>query len=373
MSARREPPRLRLRKARGNRQAHWVILDTVNGRRHEESTGCGESDIVGAGVALDKYLARKHLTTAIKDKKDPTAIPVADVLALYARDVAPNHARPKETKQRIDALLDGFGDKVLSDINGEACREYAEKCSTMAAARRQLEELRAAINHHRQEGHCSKIVGVWLPEKPLPRERWLTRAEAAAIVRSAWYYREIQKEKQTERRSRRHVAKFTLVGLYTGSRAGRICGASFYPAPGFGYIDTDAGLFYRKPPGEKVTNKRAPPVPLPPRLLAHLKRWKENGQRFVVEWDKRPVKTVRKAFGNVVSGLKLKDVTPHTLRHTSATWLMQAGVEPWVAAGYLGMTVKTLVDNYGHHHPDHLAEAKNAFSRMKAARGAKSQ
>ena len=34
---------------------------------------------------------------------------------------------------------------------------------TAAAARRELEDLRAAINHHRREGLCSEIVSVVLP------------------------------------------------------------------------------------------------------------------------------------------------------------------------------------------------------------------
>jgi len=55
-------------------------------------------------------------------------------------------------------------------------------------------------------------------------------------------------------------------------------------------------------------------------------------------------------------------VTPHVLRHTCATWLMQAGVPRWEAAGYLGMTVETLQRVYGHHHPDHLQEASDAMS-----------
>ena len=36
-----------------------------------------------------------------------------------------------------------------------------------------------------------------------------------------------------------------------------------------------------------------------------------------------------------------KEVTPHILRHTAATWLMQAGVDLWEAAGFLGITVET--------------------------------
>ncbi len=51
------------------------------------------------------------------------------------------------------------------------------------------------------------------------------------------------------------------------------------------------------------------------------------------------------------------DVTPHTLRHTAATWLMQAGVDKWEAAGFLGMSVQMLDRVYGHHHPHHLRQA----------------
>jgi integrase len=360
----RKGPRLDLRPARGNRKAYWVILDTLSGR-HEESTGCGADDRAGAERQLQSYLARKHVTASVVNSRDPNVIPVADVLALYARDVAPGHARPKETAQRISALLMGFSDKLLGEVNGEACREHAKTCASDSAARRQLEELRAAINHHRSEGHCSQLVGVWLPPKRQPRERWLSRSEAAAFIRSAWKYREVQNYRATDRRSRQHVAKFALVGLYTGTRAGRICTASFYPAPGCGYVDVDAGVFYRRPPGARASKKVATPVPLPPRLLAHLRRWKRMGQRFVVEWERRPVKRVSKAFAAVVRALKLKDVMPHTLRHTAATWLMQAGTEPWVASGFLGMSVQTLLDNYGHHHPDFLAGARDAFARMR--------
>jgi integrase len=61
-------------------------------------------------------------------------------------------------------------------------------------------------------------------------------------------------------------------------------------------------------------------------------------------------------------------ITPHVLRHTAATWLMQAGVDLWVAAGFLGMTVKQLEDTYGHHHPDFQDEAANALRGQHAAR-----
>jgi len=164
---------------------------------------------------------------------------------------------------------------------------------------------------------------------------------------------------KTERRSRRHVAKFILVGLYTGTRAGAICGGALQPTVGRGWIDVDRGVFYRRPPRQRETNKRQPPVPLPPQLLAHLRRWKRSGQRFIVEWNSKPVKAIEKAFANTVADAGLgPDVTPHVLRHTAATWLMQSGTNPWEAAGFLGMSVDMLLERCGHHHPDHLSGAR---------------
>ena len=56
-------------------------------------------------------------------------------------------------------------------------------------------------------------------------------------------------------------------------------------------------------------------------------------------------------------------MTPHVLRHTAATWQMQLGTDPWQAAEYLGMSLKTLLENYGHHHPDYLRGPREAFDR----------
>ncbi len=110
--------------------------------------------------------------------------------------------------------------------------------------------------------------------------------------------------------------------------------------------------------------KGSPSIPLPPELLAHLRRWKRRGQRFAVEWHGEPVTKIAKAFRAVVKDAGLDpDVTPHVLRHTAATWLMQAGTDPWEAAGFLGMTVETLLSRYGHHHPDYLSGARGPFSR----------
>jgi hypothetical protein len=39
--------------------------------------------------------------------------------------------------------------------------------------------------------------------------------------------------------------------------------------------------------------------------------------------------------------------------------MMQKGIDLWEAAGFLGMSVKTLEAVYGHHHPAHQEAAAN--------------
>jgi len=101
-------------------------------------------------------------------------------------------------------------------------------------------------------------------------------------------------------------------------------------------------------------------MPIPQRQLAHMRRWHERNiiaQHFV-EWNGEGVKSVKTAFKTAVGLAKLGvGVSPHTLSHTAATWLMQNGTEPWQAAGYLGMSMETLLKVYGHHHPDYLSDA----------------
>jgi integrase len=75
------------------------------------------------------------------------------------------------------------------------------------------------------------------------------------------------------------------------------------------------------------------------------------------------VRDVDKAFRRNAHAAGMPDVTPHILRHTAATWQMQLGTDKWQAAGFLGMSVETLERTYGHHHPNHLTAARDAFDR----------
>jgi integrase len=374
--------------------AGWYIRD---GATFISACG-GTGDRERAEKRLAQHIIEKYRPPARERGRDPATVPVADAVGVYLTEVAPLHAKPKQTAERLIVVLKWFGNTKIGDINGKVCRDYAKVHGNGAAARRQLEDLRAALNHYHREGYVTSTPTIVPPAKPLPRDRWLTRDEAAALLRAAWRMRQSWKGKPSDRRTGRHVARFILVALYTGTRSAAICGAAIGPTEGAGHVDLERGIFYRRATRRRQTNKRQPPVRLPDRLLAHVRRWaatpleiktKGRGKSasigrmiahdYVVEWNGKPVQSIKKAFRSVVEAAGLgwhddvaapdgsirrvfrTDITPHVFRHTAATWLMQQGSDPWAAAGFLGMTVEMLIETYGHHHPDFQTEAIRAI------------
>jgi integrase len=227
--------RLWLRQARGNERPAWVIRDGAKQVR----TGCAQSELVAAQRILADYIARQYQPN--RSSRAPSQVRITDILNIYAQDVATTPARPHETAHRLAELAEYWGDRPLSAVNGKTCRDYVQHAGSPAAARRHLEDFRAAIIHHRREGFCSEVIEVVLPEKSPPRERWLTRAEAARLLWACW---------RGGQRRRKHVARFILVALFTGTRASAICGAAMEPTPDRGYVDLDEGVFYRRAPAQ---------------------------------------------------------------------------------------------------------------------------
>lgn len=368
-------PRLYLRRRQG-RPAVWEI----RGLGEDISTGCAVDDRAGAERQLEAELARRHRPGL---SSRPAEVEVADVLTLYARDVAPKVKRPDVLLYTVETLGRWWSGKVVSQIKGAACREYvawragqkwahaktSERSVGPSTARRELETLRAAIRHYHAEIGLDAVPTVSLPEKAQARERFLTRTEAARLLRAA-----LREPKA------RHLCRFILIGIYTGTRHDAMLRLGWAQNTLGGWLDVDKGLIYRRAQGARETKKRQPPARLPNRLLAHLRRWRAidaaRGRNLVIHHHGEPIAKIRRSWATartqasawegtartsrapVVLG---EDVVPHTMRHTAATWMMQGGVDPWLAAGVLGMTVEVLENTYGHHHPDFQKGIANAF------------
>lgn len=346
------------RKARKDKSAEegvWLILD----RKRQKSTGCAKEDIAGAEGALRDYLTEKHEIP--RRQRRLSDIPVSDVLSIYLDDVVPALATAKKAEARVMRLNDWWGAMMMDEVTGAACRQFT-KTRGQGAARRELQDLQAAIGHHHTEGLHREDVRVSLPKAGAPRERWLTRSEVARLIRTCRNHREVQEGAATKKRPLVHLVRFILFALHTGSRPGDILNASFMAASDRSFVDLESGLFYRRPTGKAATKKRQPTIPLGPHLLRYLRRWHAKGAEFVVEFEGKRVHSIKNAFYTAIREAKLgPDVVPYTLRHSSATWMMQRGVKPWQVAGYLGTSEAMIEKHYGHHHPDHLSDAANAI------------
>lgn len=348
--------RLWLRPAMQGRKPVWIIRD---GDR-QISTGCAPGAREEAERRLAAYIGEKHRPDRLGGR-DPLSVPIGDVCAIYLEEVAPRHARPAETGRRILAVAEWFGPKTLAAVNGRSCREYAATRPGQAA-RRELEDFRAAINYYFADELLAPKINISLPDKAPPREAWLTREQAAKLLWTAWRHK-APTPNGGERDYAKHIARFILVGLYTGTRSAAICGAAIRPTIGCGYVDLERGIFYRRAPGTAETTKRQPYIRLPDRLLAHLRRWerKKICKASIIEWEGQPVKRVSKAFARLAKTAGL-DVTPHALRHTAVTWAMQNGGDPTQARGFFGLTEKTMEAVYLHHHPDHQKDIGRAVT-----------
>jgi integrase len=330
MPRRRSPPRLYLDKARGQ----WIIRDGATRVR----TGSAESDRASAERRLAEYIGEKHRPAS---GPDPL---IADTLIVYSREHLQHKVSAPNYAYGVGLLAKWWGDKSLSDVTAANCRAYGLG-RTSAAVRHDLEILRAAIKYwHKHHGPLPAIPAIVLPPKPEPRSRWMTRDEAAKLLRAAL---------RVSTRGQPSIARFILLGIYTGSRSGVIRNLRW------DWIDFESGTMRRRDRrASEAKNKRAPIVKLGRRILAHLRRWRRidgRGAVYVCERNGYTFGRMGYTWEKVLRLARLDDhdgkVTPHIMRHSRATWLMQKGVDPWEAAGHLGMTVQTLTRNYGHHHP----------------------
>jgi integrase len=213
--------------------------------------------------------------------------------------------------------------------------------------RRELNVLRTAINYAHKHGRLTRPVAVELPEAPEPRDRWLTRKEAARLLRAAL----------RSHKARLYLPLFILLAIYTGRRKEAIL-ALRWPQ-----VNLEAGTINFEQ--GRRSRKRKGAIPIPPRLLPHLKSARRRGTEigYVLHVNGERIGDIKKGFEAACTRAGLYDVTPHVLKHTAITWAMQNCIDLWQASGFFATSIPTLIRVYGHHHADHMREAAEIIGR----------
>lgn len=395
-------PYLVLRNARYDKagrlthRATWIINDG-SGRI---STGCSEDDEAGAKQALRDYWVEKYGEKPLVDGLAPDQVFIGDLVRFYLSDDeikekldAKTKSRRKDFDRDIDVLIDFWGAKTVAEITYDNLKKFKADLDGAVddegnaiqrnrhTVRKQLEYLRTVVNFGEDQGKLNKFhVGInyQMPEKAESRLHYFSRGEVAKLIWHAY-----RKKGGFGTKSSVHIARFILVAAYTGTRSERIFTASFIQEVGRPWIDLDKGIYYRVAKGKLAPwNKRASPISLPDSLLIHMRRWanwdaeakvcRPGGSKYLVEYHGRPVDPRRGFYSlkqEVFSEERAKEVNRHTLKHTCATWLMEAGVNIQEIAYYLSTTEKVIRDVYGHLSPDAHHEVRDAYRLGKAGRG----
>lgn len=343
MPQHRKPARLYFKKSRG-----WIIIDGTTQR----GTGLRREQLREAEKALSDYTSQHHRIDT--RKRDLAEIWCEDVIGLYNTEIAPALPSAATIGYQGDALLKFWSGKSLADVKGSTCRAYvkfrtAQKLRTRegdpqrfvgaATARQELKLLGRAINHWHRESPLAAVPKVTLPQVTSKRERVLTRNEVARLL---WAARKLKFN---------HVARFILIGIYTGTRHDAILKLQWETSPWHGHIDIERGVIYRRGSGERDTSKRRTPVQANRKLLGFLRLFrKKDLGASVIHYQGAALTKMKRAWATVVEKAGLgRDVTPHVLRHTCASWLLWEGKTIWEVAGIIGADASTVERVYGHH------------------------
>jgi len=370
-----EGPKL-FKKRRASGRVFWYIRWTPPGSGRSREYGTG----IEGGPRPDKALAEFIVTEVAKATPasptgDPAEVGIGRCLAEYAAEHGPETAGAgaKTIGYNIKALIAFVGEATVDKITDQWCKDYArsrvyavtQSKKDKAAGkspkirkvsdgtiRRELTTLSAALHHAERAKRLAKAPTVWMPEAGAGKDRWLTRQEAAQLLRKA------RKDPQ----ARKHLPRFILLALYTGGRKGALLDLKWV-----GQVDFIGNKIDFNPPGRKQTKKKRPVVPMTDKLAGHLRRWQRTSDSaYVISLGGERVGSIKTSFSAAARFAGLKAVTPNTLRHTCGTWQAQAGVDLWKVAGWLGHSHTRTTQLYAHHHPDFMKEARQALDRRKA-------
>ena len=358
MPRRRKPARLYFRED----ERQWVIRDGTRQVR----TGHGLGERREAEEALKRYLASRE-PPARRGPAHPNELTVGEVLARYVDFKADSlvGAGANVLAGCVATLTMFWGDLTCDAVKGSTCRVYEREraiprevtittrtgktlsrthSAGPATVRRELGVLQAALNHAHGEGLLVHPLKVTLPASGVSRERWLTRAEVAKLLRCA----------------SPHIRRFILVSLYTGRRATAVLDLT-WPR-----VDLESRVIRFRAEGEAETNKRRGRVRIPRQLAGHLRRWRKVSQEtHVVTFRGERLANVKRGIARAAERAGLAGVTPHVLKHSAITWAIMNGLGVEDAAEFFDTSPATIRKHYWHHSPHHQERALEILERRK--------
>lgn len=325
----------------GKQSAVWYVCWSEARRSHRQSTGSTDK------VEAQRYLAK---LAAIQDEP-PERFAVGDLCDAYLKDREedPTVHYPKAIANSLRHIKAHFGLLPASMVTAMTIKSYVlqrRKAKVKdATISKELRFLRQAIKYGVRHGWLTVEPEIKLPGEGEARERYLTREEFARL----WFHA-----------SPLHLRVFLALAISTGARGKHILALTW------DRVDFDAGMVkYAK--GASAT-KRTAPVPMngPLRAILTAAQKARGKSGRVVEWEGKPVKSVRRAYGRACRLAGLEDAHRHDLRRTAASWALQGGATFDEVATMLGDSVEITRKHYAMFSADYLKGAVNAIGGKRA-------
>lgn len=277
---------------------------------------------------------------------------------------------------RIDKhVLPALGDYALAEISALSVQAWVKRLSrdglapaTVRACHQLLSAmLKAAVLDERLLRNPA--AGTRLPTLPGGREVFLTRDQVDAVCL------------ELAKRDDRWVAVVRFLSL-TGCRWGEMAGLELRHVDMLRRevtfaqtLEEIAGAKRVKPYGKTRSAKRTVGLPaqLVDELAAHLAR-NPAGRDELVFRGARGAPLARAHFNNRVwkpalkaAGLEHLAARPHDLRHTCASWLVQAGLSLYEVQTQLGQSSAVMAQRYAHLAPNRHDRVREALEGPKQA------
>ena len=290
----------------------------------------------------DLAAARQRLADLLRA---PSGETVGDLVEAYLDDKDKTAIRAVDLRYAWKAAKHHFAHLRPDQINREVCRAYArqrmEAGRKPATIRKELETVRAAVRFHKKDSGA----GFALPRQPPAKERYLTQEEARRLVKAA--------------RPFPHVRAFIVLSLTTAARQSALLDLTWER------VDFTRRVI-NLPLGDSDDEQRKARarVPMNKRAYRYLRVMQAQATcDHVIEWGGHRVLSIKKGFHAACERAGLKNVTPHTLRHTAASWMAMASVPMFEISKYLGHSDTRITERrYAHLSPEYLQRAAKSLS-----------
>jgi integrase len=319
-------PTISIGRLRGGFCVYW----TEDGKRRRYQLSA-RTRAEAESEARDRFL---------KETVSQDGMTVAGIWEAY-RD----HLGEKKTAETMGwtgkAVLPSFGALRPDQITIGDCREYRDKRLSdgrkLGTVHTELGHLRSALKWAHKAGHIDRCPFIELPPKPDSDVRPLSDTDIQRIIDGCGAF---------------HIRLAVILLLTTGARVGAVLDRTWDK------IDFDRGVIdLRERDG--VTRKGRAVVPMNRMARAALQTaYDARLTEWVVEYNGKPIKSIRTGYQNALRRAGLEGVNIHQIRHTVAVKMLSSGQPIEAVSQYLGHSnIQITQKIYARFMPEHLADA----------------